>query len=142
MNTEVLHIGLRDSGKTRVVRLSGELDAYSSDRLRTIADTWLSGVKKVVVNLDDLLYIDSAGLSALVWMWMEARERGAELVLSCNNQRIHRVLEITGLLKIFNLEPNITVGKAIVRKSPTAVAARQFPAGVPSTLPVNGLRRT
>lgn len=113
MNTEVLHIGVRESEGTRVLKLTGELDRYSSDRIKTISDTWVNGAKRVSVNLDDLQYIDSAGLSALVWMWIEAKDRGVEMIMSCNNQRIYRVLEITGLVKLFILEQEATQDLAI-----------------------------
>jgi anti-anti-sigma regulatory factor len=65
---------------------------------------WIDGADRVILNLDDLKYIDSAGLSALIWIWMEAKGHDAELLVQCNNRRIHRVLEITGLLKLFTVE--------------------------------------
>ena len=104
MNREVFHIGLRETDGARVLRLSGELDSFTKDRLTAISDTWLRGVKRFVVNLDELQYIDSSGLSTLVWMWSEAKDRGAQMVISCRNPRIYRILEITGLLNLFTLE--------------------------------------
>jgi stage II sporulation protein AA (anti-sigma F factor antagonist) len=108
MNTEVLHVGVRDCGDTRVLSLAGELDSYSSERIMAASETWINGANRVSVCLDDLQYIDSSGLSALVWMWTEARDRGVEMVISCNSPRVHRVLEITGLLKLFTLESATT----------------------------------
>ena len=104
MNPEVLHIGMSDKGGTRVLRLTGDLDSYTSDRLTGIARTWVTGAKKIIVNLDGLEYIDSSGLAALVGMWVKARDHHASLVISCQNPRIHRVMEITGLLNLFNFE--------------------------------------
>lgn len=104
MNPEVLHIGMSDKGGTRVLRLTGDLDSYTSDRLSGIARTWVTGAKKIIVNLDGLEYIDSSGLAALVGMWVKARDNHASLVISCQNPRIHRVMEITGLLNLFNFE--------------------------------------
>jgi anti-anti-sigma factor len=67
------------------------------------------------VNLDELEYIDSSGLSALVRIWMKASESGTQLVLSCGNPRIYRILEITGLLNLFKVvsiggEPAMAAG--------------------------------
>lgn len=103
MNKEVLHICIRESGTTRVLKLTGELDSYTSDRLRTISNTWIPGVRKVVVNLDKLEYIDSSGLAALVGMWVKARDSGVELVVTCRNRRVNKIMEITGLSKLFGL---------------------------------------
>jgi anti-sigma B factor antagonist len=104
MNREVLHIGVSDNGGTRVVRLTGELDSYTSYRLTSVADTWIPGAQRLLVNLDGLDYIDSSGLSALVGMWVKATETGADMSISCRNPRIHRVLEITGLVNLFNIQ--------------------------------------
>ena len=101
MNKEVLHIEIRESGTTRVLKLTGELDSYTSDRLRSICETWLPGARKVVVNLDKLDYIDSSGLAALVGMWVRARDSGVELALTCRNRRINQIMEITGLYRLF-----------------------------------------
>ena len=101
MNEEVLHIEIRESGTTRVLKLTGELDSYTSDRLRSICETWMPGARKVVVNLDRLDYIDSSGLAALVGMWVRARDTGVELALTCRNRRINQIMEITGLSRLF-----------------------------------------
>jgi len=122
MSREVLQIGVSEVAGARVLRLTGELDSYTSDRLSAVSKTWIPGAKKIVVNLDGLEYIDSAGLSALVGVWVRARESGAQMVVSCQNPRIHRVLEITGLLNLFTLveaEPDAKVVQdtGYVRKS-------------------------
>lgn len=101
MDKEVLHIGVMEKGGTRVLKLTGELDSYTSDRLSTLSKTWVDGSEKVIVNLDGLEYIDSSGLAALVGLWVRVNEAGASMQLSCQNPRINRVLEITGLLGLF-----------------------------------------
>ena len=101
MNPEVLHIGMSERAGTRVLRLTGELDSYTSDRLAGVAGVWLTGAKKIIIDLDGLEYIDSSGLAALVGMWVKARDR---MVISCSNPRIRRVMEITGLLNLFSFE--------------------------------------
>ena len=104
MNREVLHIGVKDKGTTRVLSLTGELDSFTSDRLRSISEIWIPGSRRLVVNLDKLDYIDSSGLAALVGMWVMARDNGAEMVLKCRSSRILRIFEITGLSNLFVLD--------------------------------------
>ena len=104
MNGEILHIGMSERGGTRVLRLTGDLDSYTSDRLSGIAKTWVKGAKKLVVNLDGLEYIDSSGLATLVGMWVRARDSHASFVIMCQNPRIRRIMEITGLLNLFSFE--------------------------------------
>ncbi len=138
MNKEVLHIGIRESGTTRVLKLTGELDSYTSDRLRSISETWIPGARKVVVNLDKLDYIDSSGLAALVGMWVRARDNGVELVLTCRNRRVNKIMEITGLSKLFAPD-GLQFATGIIPQSVYGTAgmvpaARMTSAAQPSTL--------
>ncbi len=102
-NKEVFQIGVSEIGKTRVLRLMGDLDSYTSRRLTLAADSWMDDVDKILVNLDQIEYIDSTGLAALVGIWVEAEKRGIRFALSCRNARVYRILEITGLLNLFSL---------------------------------------
>ncbi|GEM_PF-224350 len=101
---DVLRIGVLDHAGTTVLKLSGDLDSYTSPRLAQYGKSWLKkSRRKLVVNLDDLDYIDSTGLGALVTMWFNAREQGISMVISCRSPRIHRVFELTGLLNLFTV---------------------------------------
>ena len=127
MNREVLRIGVKEKGTTRVLSLTGELDSYTSDRLRSISETWIPGSRKLIVNLDKLDYIDSSGLAALVRMWVMARDNGSQMLLKCRNSRILRILEITGLSNLFILDgakerpaPTVAVGSHLTRPNPLA----------------------
>lgn len=127
MNREVLRIGMKEKGSTRIIRLSGELDSYTSHRLRGISEAWIPGAGRVIVNLDRLEYVDSSGLAALVRMWVTARNSGVEMVFACRNHRIRRILEITGLSNLFGTSVQAAksayvsaVNPAVVQ-SPTAL---------------------
>lgn len=127
MGSEVLQIGISEIGGTHVLRLTGELDSYTSPRLGAAAEKLFQTAKKVLVNLDALEFIDSSGLAALVGLWVDAKERGIPFLLSCRNPRVHRVLEITGLLNLFTI-----IGKD-ERSSPVieADAAQGFERATP-----------
>lgn len=108
MSKEVLQIGVRESEGTRVLRLAGDLDTYTTAQLSRVCRTWLPGAKRIVVDLDRLEYIDSAGLSALVGIWVQANQDGAEMAVVCRNPRVRRVFEITGLLNLFPIEDAVS----------------------------------
>jgi anti-sigma B factor antagonist len=63
----------------------------------------LPGTAKVVVNLQAVDYIDSAGLGVLVGLFVSARNRGGELKLVSPNQRTTELLRRTSLDKIFRV---------------------------------------
>jgi len=87
-----------------VIGLSGEVDVYTSPRLKQeMVDLLNRGTVKLVVDLSAVEYLDSTGLGVLIGGLKRARERDGDLRLICDNLRILRIFEITGLTKIFDI---------------------------------------
>ena len=87
-----------------VVVLGGEVDVYTSPRLKQeVLDLLNGGTSKLVVDLSGVEYLDSTGLGVLIGGLKRARERDGDLKLICDNVRILRIFEITGLTKIFDI---------------------------------------
>jgi anti-sigma B factor antagonist len=66
------------------------------------------GKKKVVLNMDNITFIDSAGLGTLVAAHHSAKNQGASLRLCHLGTKFQEVLQITKLMTIFevyNTEP-------------------------------------
>jgi anti-sigma B factor antagonist len=61
------------------------------------------GKKKIVLNMDNIKYIDSAGLGILVAAHVSAKTQGASLKLSNVGSRFREVLQITKLLTVFDV---------------------------------------
>ena len=57
---------------------------------------------KIVVNLADVSYIDSAGIGVLVGRYLGVRRRGGDMKLANLTARSHRVMTITQLLDVFD----------------------------------------
>ncbi len=90
-----------------VIALSGEVDVYTSPRVKQeIVDLLNAGTTKLVVDLSGVEYLDSTGLGVLIGGLKRARERDGDLKLVCDNLRILRIFEITGLTKIFDIYRN------------------------------------
>ena len=61
------------------------------------------GKKKIVLNMDRVTYIDSAGLGALVAAHHSAHSQGASLKLSNLGSRFKEILQVTKLLTVFDV---------------------------------------
>jgi anti-sigma B factor antagonist len=61
------------------------------------------GKKKIVLNMADIRYIDSAGLGTLVAAHLSAKAQGASLRLCHLGRKFHDVLQITKLLTVFDV---------------------------------------
>jgi anti-sigma B factor antagonist len=61
------------------------------------------GKKKIVLNMANVTYIDSAGLGILVAAHVSAKNQGAALHLSNLGNKFHDVLQLTRLLTVFSV---------------------------------------
>lgn len=87
-----------------VIALSGEVDVYTSPRVKQeVVDCLNAGCTKLIADLSGVEYLDSTGLGVLIGALKRARERDGDLKLICDNVRILRIFEITGLTKIFDM---------------------------------------
>lgn len=87
-----------------IIALSGEADVYTSPTIKQqIVDLLNNGTTKLIVDLTNVEYLDSTGLGVLIGGLKRARERDGDLKLICDNVRILRIFEITGLTKIFDI---------------------------------------
>jgi anti-sigma B factor antagonist len=59
--------------------------------------------KKIVLNMGNVSYIDSAGLGALVASFTSAKNQGAILKLVNLGQKFREVLQVTKLLTVFEV---------------------------------------
>jgi anti-sigma B factor antagonist len=100
-----MHIEIRKSGDVVVADLNGKLTAGLGDRiLRETIDTLLGdGWRKILINLSEVSFMDSAGVGELVAGLRTARNVGASLRLLNANERVHSTLYISRLLPIFEL---------------------------------------
>jgi anti-sigma B factor antagonist len=61
------------------------------------------GKKKIVLNMANVTYIDSAGLGILVAAHVSAKTQGASLRLCDLGKKFHDVLQLTRLLTVFSV---------------------------------------
>jgi anti-sigma B factor antagonist len=69
----------------------------------TVGDILSGGGKKIVLNLADVVYIDSSGVGELVRAYTTVAAEGGELKLLSLTRKIREVLAITKLLTVFQV---------------------------------------
>ena len=62
------------------------------------------GVKKIIVNCENLSYIDSTGLGAFISIYKHIKEKGEKLVITGLKPHIKKIFLITDLDKVFEIE--------------------------------------
>ena len=104
MTHSELNITSADHGDVTVLELSGRLVLHDGDAVfRTMVNDLIARDRlKIVVNLADVTYIDSAGIGVLVGRFLGVRRRGGDMKLANLTARSHRVMTITQLLNVFD----------------------------------------
>jgi len=72
-----------------------------------IKDLIAQGKKRLVLDLESLSYIDSAGLGTLVAAYTSARSSGADIKLANITQKLDELLNITKLVTVFSVYASV-----------------------------------
>jgi anti-sigma B factor antagonist len=88
-----------------VVALNGRivLGEESTALRESVKSLLVAGKKRIVLDMSNVTYIDSAGLGILVAAHVSAQKQGASLHLSNLGNKFHDVLQLTRLLTVFNV---------------------------------------
>lgn len=97
-----LDINTQRDADTCTVTLEGEVDVYTAPRLKEeLVSAIEDGCVNVIVDLEQVGFIDSSGLGVLVSALRRARERDGVVRIVCTRDNILKIFRITGLDKVF-----------------------------------------
>ena len=95
----MLEIHIEQSADYTVCRPTGELDAYTVGQFRE-ALAELAGAARLLIDLSDVPFMDSAGLGALIGGIRRTREAGGDVAVACSRPTLTRLLHTTGFDRI------------------------------------------
>jgi anti-sigma B factor antagonist len=97
----------KESGGVSILELEGRIVlGEESNAFRERVKTMLAaGKTKIVLNMANVTYIDSAGLGTLVASHQSARTQGATLRLAQLGSKFMELLQVTKLLTVFDVYP-------------------------------------
>jgi anti-sigma B factor antagonist len=93
-----------------VVEVSGEIELHARIELVTAISQASTAGQRLVIDLSQTTFIDSAALKALLDAWRSQKEAGQELVLREPAPVVVRSLEIAGLTYMLHVDPNDRAG--------------------------------
>lgn len=104
-----LRMDPKESNGVTVVTLAGRVTlGEESNQLRTrIKELLGQGKQRMVLDLGDVSYIDSAGLGTLVAAYTSARNGGGEIKLANVTKKFDELLNITKLVTIFDVHESV-----------------------------------
>jgi anti-anti-sigma factor len=93
--------------QVKVLKLSGNLNANTSQEFRqNITEILENGAQIVLVDCQDVTFMDSSGLGALVLAFKTLRAADTKLVLCSINEQVRILFELTSMDKVFEIFPS------------------------------------
>lgn len=94
------------AGHPVVLTLSGEIDFFSEDAYRARAEKLLDepGAERLIVDLDEVVLIDSSGIGLLVDLLRVCRDQDLPMSLRNVPAHVSRMLDLTGLDTVIVVE--------------------------------------
>jgi anti-sigma B factor antagonist len=99
---KILTFEIERDGDSAVVKCHGRFVAGTTEELYQEVKHLLPQLKLVVIDLQDLTYVDSMGLGALVRLYSTAKQTGCEFKLLHLGKQLRNVLKMTNLLSVFS----------------------------------------
>jgi anti-sigma B factor antagonist len=101
-SVKILTFEIERDGDSAVVKCHGRFVAGTTEELYQDVKHLLPELKLVVIDLQDLTYVDSMGLGALVRLYSTAKQTGCEFKLLHLGKQLRNVLKMTNLLSVFS----------------------------------------
>jgi anti-anti-sigma factor len=96
-----------------LIALAGELDLSSAGDFRAALEAALAdGAERVVLDLDEVAFVDSSMLKELLRANAELSEQGRKLVLVAPQPAVRRLLDLTRTAEMFTVADDRAAGLA------------------------------
>lgn len=83
--------------------LEGRLDTTTAPSLEEEVKGNIEGIKELVFDLKDLVYVSSAGLRVLLSAQKTMNKQG-NMIIRNANEEVMEIFEVTGFVDILNIE--------------------------------------
>ena len=95
---------ISENGNISTVFLDGEIDMDVTEKAKEIILPLVEAGKEVHLNLKDVSYMDSSGISVLIESHQKALEKGTKVIIKEVSKSVLKVIMMAKLEQILNLE--------------------------------------
>ncbi len=98
-----MQIKSRIVNKTLYILLSGELDEYTAQNVRTKLDVLFEtekGFVQIVIDLSELTFMDSTGIGVLIGRYKKMKQLNKPIFISNPSKHAERIFKMSGLYEI------------------------------------------
>jgi len=96
-------INKNQDGSKLKIALEGRLDTMTAPSLEEEVKNSIEGIKELIFDLKDLVYVSSAGLRVLLSAQKTMNKQGSMTIKNANEE-VMEIFEVTGFIDILNIE--------------------------------------
>ena len=93
-----------EDGNIATVHLDGEIDMYVTEKAKEVIFPHIDAGKEVHLNLSNVQYMDSSGISVLIESHQKALEKNTKVIIKDVSKSVLKVIMMAKLEQILNLE--------------------------------------
>ena len=93
-----------EEGNIATIHLDGEIDMDKTEGAKEVIFPLIDSGKNVNLNLSNVQYMDSSGISVLIESHQKALEKGTKLIVKDVSKSVLKVIMMAKLEQILNLE--------------------------------------
>ncbi len=106
------------SGEISILKFDGEIIFEKSNDIKNKAKELLAAnqVDKVIIDLENVPYLDSSGIGVVISLFKNVRERQGELVVAAPTEKVEKVIRLTMLDQIIKVYADVEEAKESMLK--------------------------
>jgi anti-sigma B factor antagonist len=103
-----MELKIRKNGINYIIDVNGEMDLYNSYKLKELVMKMLEKkVRRFIINLENVDYIDSSGIGALIYICSTIKKMSLRLIITNIHGSVKKVIELTKLMGYFPITNSI-----------------------------------
>lgn len=103
-----MEVNVKDMSRVALIEVNGRVDSSTAPQLgEALQERISAGKHNVVVSLENVDYMSSAGLRELVSALKRVKVTGGDVRLAAPNERVQEVFELAGLDAIFTIYDDV-----------------------------------
>lgn len=102
-----MKVNVESIGNNLVARVAGELDMSVAGDFRAQVEAALDreGTRNLILNFNEVSFIDSSGLGAILGRYKRLSQAGGVMAIVNPQPQVKRILELSGIMRIMNTYP-------------------------------------
>jgi anti-sigma B factor antagonist len=103
-----MELKIRKNGINYIIDVNGEMDLYNSYKLKELVMKMLEKrVRRFIINLENVDYIDSSGIGALIYICSTIKKMNLRLIITNIHGSVKKVIELTKLMGYFPITNSV-----------------------------------